>query len=889
MPVWMYDTAGQPFEVPEEQVQQAWAAGFGFAEGAEIPIDYGDGRYGKVAPHQLDEALAYGGRVEGADASARRAEAVEYGTAGQALVAGLEATASSASLGITDVLGATLSPEWAEESAKRRRHSPTATVAGEVAGFLTPFAAAKALKYGAKGVGLAAKATQAAGAAGRVVSAPTAAAMRFGGAVERVAGGGVRGMAARGAAEGALAGAGQGLSEAALAPGGIDYDHLAERVASGAKSGALFGGAVGGAVGAVGAGLGAGLQRAGVLRRPGVGAGVADDAVTAAAAADATADMTASVSRGGAGVEIGEGVQTLAKKIRYEQTLAAIGVKPSQLAKLGKTVKEVEASAKRIAADLREAGIVKRGSVVGEPLEAIATAKAAVGKELGDFRRAASDWIEASPDPSKFRERISPASLMAELDEQVLAKYGAKPLSRAADGAPAPDLSRAVFSTERQIGAKARRELSVLQQLEAKPGGATLAEMQDLRERLDRVIRPQLGRNAKGLPPPPPPHAAALEEARAIIERRIVETTEAAAAEMGSKMAGELRNLKRRYRSFAEAEAMAAPAAIGSLAGQSSTTAERLATGALGVGGAVVGAIAGGGIGAMAGLAGAAAGGAVLRAVRARAPSLIAHAADAVVEHSARVARGVDRAVRLASPAPARVAAVVAADRALRRRKGESRGDAYRRRLAELQLAAANPEILGQRVRALGEVAPRTAAALAAKSARDTEYLLRVAPRGLEPDPSDPTPHLRTIEPDPVAMLAWARKLEVVEDPLAVVDHVERGTLTRDHVEALQATSPRIYGEIQAEVVAALDRRTRPLPLATATQIGVLFGVPTTPLLRPSSLAATASVFGGGGGSAPDATRGPAKPVNAARVGRAAEAIAAAAGTESERVLEGIA
>jgi len=218
----------------------------------------------------------------------------------------------------------------------------------------------------------------------------------------------------------------------------------------------------------------------------------------------------------------------------------------------------------------------------------------------------------------------------------------------------------------------------------------------------------------------------------------------------------------------------------------------------------------------------------------------------------ARIEQRMDRSVRryvhrdvtrrgLAAAAAAderKRAAQTRTDAALRRRKSESQGDAYRRTLAELHRGATTPSTLGHVAAEL----PRIAAAADAAGKRASEYLLRTAPAGtlreyaLQPTLDPPEPH-------PVELAKWARRVEIARDPMAAFDLLEAGELTLDHVDALRTVYPTVFGQLREKTMTELANRSTPMPYLDRVQLGALLDVPTDPSLRPERVAQVQALY----------------------------------------------
>ena len=130
----------------------------------------------------------------------------------------------------------------------------------------------------------------------------------------------------------------------------------------------------------------------------------------------------------------------------------------------------------------------------------------------------------------------------------------------------------------------------------------------------------------------------------------------------------------------------------------------------------------------------------------------------------------------------------------------------------------------------MGYAAPQTAQAMQATMGRAVQFLARKMPK----DARDS--HFDTFspkyEPSSVELSKFERYLQVVEQPLSVLEDLKSGSLTRDHVEALKAVYPNIYNEIR---VAALkqSQTTDNLTYSKRIQLGILLDIPTDASLSP--------------------------------------------------------
>jgi hypothetical protein len=208
-------------------------------------------------------------RLESPEQQALRVEQEQYGGLDEQAIAALEAGASGATLGLSDVaLSETLGNEYRAERARRERLFPGTTTAGEIAGAVAPLILSGGGSAAATGARVIGMPTRALAGAGRAAESVVGTGLRAAGVTGESIGGRalLRGsqFAASGAIEGAGYEVGRELSEAALAPDG-NYDKLGEKLLAaagrGGKVGFFAGGAIGGVTGAGGALLERGATR----------------------------------------------------------------------------------------------------------------------------------------------------------------------------------------------------------------------------------------------------------------------------------------------------------------------------------------------------------------------------------------------------------------------------------------------------------------------------------------------------------------------------------------------------------------------------------------------------------------------------------------------------
>lgn len=125
---------------------------------------------------------------------------------------------------------------------------------------------------------------------------------------------------------------------------------------------------------------------------------------------------------------------------------------------------------------------------------------------------------------------------------------------------------------------------------------------------------------------------------------------------------------------------------------------------------------------------------------------------------------------------------------------------------------------------------PELAAAVDQQMQRQNAYLQSVVAKHVPPPDSAPfrggaEPELTATQKAPIA-----RAIEIAESPHAALGHVQAGSLSKDHVEALKAMYPQHHAELVAEVsqLAADPEAAARVPLGVRLGLEKLTGVPVT-------------------------------------------------------------
>jgi hypothetical protein len=134
---------------------------------------------------------------------------------------------------------------------------------------------------------------------------------------------------------------------------------------------------------------------------------------------------------------------------------------------------------------------------------------------------------------------------------------------------------------------------------------------------------------------------------------------------------------------------------------------------------------------------------------------------------------------------------------------------------------------IARSVYAVSGAAPQTADALSQGLIRGVQFLSSKLPSR---PPTGTIPGLqREYEPSDMDISKFERYLQVVENPLSVLDDLQAGTLTRDHVEALAAVYPDLYHRIRNQVVENLNEEGMEMAYSRRIQLGILMDLDADP------------------------------------------------------------
>lgn len=189
----------------------------------------------------------------------------------------------------------------------------------------------------------------------------------------------------------------------------------------------------------------------------------------------------------------------------------------------------------------------------------------------------------------------------------------------------------------------------------------------------------------------------------------------------------------------------------------------------------------------------------------------------------------------------------------------------YRQRAEEVRQLASNPEALLERVTAnmgnLGNVAPSVSAAMMAQAQRAVQYLAQAAA-----EPPKAGPLAAEWDAPEADRFAFAEKLEVVQQPLSVLDSAAAGTLTEEQMEALRAVYPGLAQQVADAALERLVESPKGVPYQARLMVSLLAGVDPDGTLSPEAIASNQTAIQASARREPAGQGAPGSPQDAGNV-----------------------
>ena len=842
---------GQVSDVSMATAQKAIQTGQYDIEKGKYNIKRGDEVF-SVEATELPNVLQHGFRLETSEETRARTLETKYGD--RDVSAALAGAARGVTFGISDQIMTKALGVKKDTLANLKEANPYSSAAGELGGIGASIIATGGIgAAGQAGVKVGGRLTAKA-IARSAVSGPGVLArgsQRVGQEtakklIGQVAGETLKRQAARkalqlgteGALEGAAYGAAQLVSEEALGRAELS----AENLLASAGMGALLGAGVGGVLGGGSKLIAPSINKSAKA----IGAGVRKsiDTVT-----------PFSLSR--------EGLEEVAE----QSALKATGARGSDIRRL-----KTESRVRQVGRDLLDYTddegnrLFKAGMDADELAEKLPKARAQVGNKLGNIRDKVDDYIQANT-----QQRA------VQFDKKALKGKGIDDLMKMAPE-PADDLQPDVMSMFRRVyddvlaplrasdtpgvqklSKKVEKQFEPLLKSYLKGETVDLKRLTSFRKDIDKMIykKPTTGGIAVA-----PQAAEQLQQARGVLEDFIEEHTEKVLRTMGEDMT-QYAKTKQMFASLRTAEDLAKKASLQDL-GNRAISPSDYGTGLMA--GGVGGILAGGPFGLM--TAAAAAG--AHKVVRERGRSVAALVADSLAKrmHVAKVNAKVDsrvvkavHSILSASPAKSVTLGTKAAIEATRPSQlvASVNQDSYQETLDKLAKFS-NPETVAERIdqnlTGAKEALPKTTAALAQKGSTAAQFLLSKAPKPPGHENSLTPLANKKWKPTKAELSKFKRYLKGVENPLAVLDDLAEGKVSREAVEAMKVVYPELYERTRFELAQQAGKLEEKLSYDKLIRLSVFFDVPLDRALTPAYLQAVQSTYAdnptdgqGGGGT----------------------------------------
>lgn len=170
--------------------------------------------------------------------------------------------------------------------------------------------------------------------------------------------------------------------------------------------------------------------------------------------------------------------------------------------------------------------------------------------------------------------------------------------------------------------------------------------------------------------------------------------------------------------------------------------------------------------------------------------------------------------------------------------------DDYEKKAKTISEYANNPEKLIDKVtkdtEKIAEHAPNVASMLQANMASGVSFLYGKMPIAKEATPFE---EKRVVSKSEIAQ--FEKYFSAVSQPLEVLAHVKNGTLAKEHIEALASVYPKLYSEMQKEILnqVASMKSPKSIPYSRKISISRFLGSPVHSSLTPQSLMMNQAAF----------------------------------------------
>jgi len=167
----------------------------------------------------------------------------------------------------------------------------------------------------------------------------------------------------------------------------------------------------------------------------------------------------------------------------------------------------------------------------------------------------------------------------------------------------------------------------------------------------------------------------------------------------------------------------------------------------------------------------------------------------------------------------------------------------YLKKSKQIENLANDPDALSSHIdlhlHNLHESLPMTSQSFASNIASGIQYLNSKIPR-----PSNPLPLSKEFQPSEAQKQKFNRHYEAVNNPIDILAHVKKGTLTSDHMEALQTVHPQLLYDMRKRFIDMADpEKARKLPYHVQKSISMFMGSPLRESMTPQVALANQAIY----------------------------------------------
>lgn len=169
----------------------------------------------------------------------------------------------------------------------------------------------------------------------------------------------------------------------------------------------------------------------------------------------------------------------------------------------------------------------------------------------------------------------------------------------------------------------------------------------------------------------------------------------------------------------------------------------------------------------------------------------------------------------------------------------KNRQQAFQNISQNLMNLRADPDALTDRLARstarIASVAPTVAQEAQQTLVRATEFLASKLPQPINSGSELMFP--KAYHPSSLELAKFERYVQAVEHPLSVMDDLEKGTLTSEHIEAIKVVYPALYTQLQQEVIRQVaSPEGQKMPYGKKVQLGILLDTATDESLTPHAI-----------------------------------------------------